>query len=186
MEACCSGLEMVAKRIVEYGGDLNCQPTNFGSTALMYACRRRLEGLVDYLIENGADVNLQSRNGKTALMEACRSGDLGCVKKCYLGGAQTGLSNRDGDDSMDIAVMYNHNNIADFLEFVHKSEVAKLILIEMKLPRKILVLFYDNGLTTTEACRSYVSHATDADYEKLGVDKTGVRMKFKAWSSINA
>jgi hypothetical protein len=59
-------LETVQRAIVN-GRDINEQDTDQGSTLLMEAVARGKEDVVGYLLDNGADVNIQDHDGVTAL-----------------------------------------------------------------------------------------------------------------------
>ena len=55
------------QRAIENGRDINEQDTDQGSTLLMEAVARGKEDVVGYLLDSGADVNIQDHDGVTAL-----------------------------------------------------------------------------------------------------------------------
>ena len=57
-----------AKELINNGADVNYQDESTGSTALMLACQYNFAGMVSFLIDHGANLNLQADNGTTALM----------------------------------------------------------------------------------------------------------------------
>ena len=59
-----------AKELINNGADVNYQDESTGSTALMLACQYNFADMVSFLVEHGADLNLQADNGTTALMAA--------------------------------------------------------------------------------------------------------------------
>ena len=59
-----------AKELINNGADVNYQDESTGSTALMLACQYNFPDMVSFLLEHGADLNLQADNGTTALMAA--------------------------------------------------------------------------------------------------------------------
>jgi len=61
-----------AKELINDGADVNYQDESSGSTALMLACQYDFVEMATFLIEHGADLNLQSKNGQTALMASAR------------------------------------------------------------------------------------------------------------------
>jgi len=62
------------KKLVAGGADVNFQNEELmgleGGTALILSCMYNFTDIAEYLIENGADVNLQANNGTSALMGA--------------------------------------------------------------------------------------------------------------------
>ena len=53
----------------------------FGDTPLLIACKRSSMKMVDFLLENGANVRLKDRNGFTPAQVARDRGDLDIFKK---------------------------------------------------------------------------------------------------------
>ncbi|KAK3080043.1 hypothetical protein LTS18_003268 [Coniosporium uncinatum] len=63
----------VAARMIEMGVDVESRTTNAQETALAIAARRNLVGLVEYLCDQGADLNALDRWGWTPLLRAIES-----------------------------------------------------------------------------------------------------------------
>ncbi|KAK3079508.1 hypothetical protein LTS18_004691 [Coniosporium uncinatum] len=63
----------VAARMIEMGVDIESRTTNAQETALEIAARRNLVGLVEYLCDQGADLNALDRWGWTPLLRAIES-----------------------------------------------------------------------------------------------------------------
>jgi ankyrin repeat protein len=59
-----------AKELVKGGVDVNYQDPSSGSTALMLACGYNFADMARFLVEHGADLNRQDKQGQTALMIA--------------------------------------------------------------------------------------------------------------------
>jgi ankyrin repeat protein len=64
-----------ARELVKQGVDVNYQDASNGSTALMMACQYNFAEMAKFLIDHGADLNLQTKNGQTALMAAAGSSE---------------------------------------------------------------------------------------------------------------
>lgn len=61
-----------AKELIKGGVDVDYQDEYSGSTALILSCGYNFVDMAKFLIEHGANLNLQDRNGQTALMAAAR------------------------------------------------------------------------------------------------------------------
>ena len=66
-----SGVD-VLKLLVDHGEGVNAT-NDCGFTPLMCACRRGKLEQVEFLLENGAQVNVETQSGKTALVVLCQS-----------------------------------------------------------------------------------------------------------------
>ena len=160
-----------------------------GRTALMRACRYDQPQTAQLIVNKGANLDIQSEEGWTALLLTChdpeeqhhtKEGMLSCLKICYAGGARTDLVHKGQKrDALALAKVNKRNDIVDFLSFVLHSELAKVIVNELKFSRSILVALYDNGLMTAQDCQTFVSTAPDGDYEKLGLGRMEAKLKFK-------
>jgi ankyrin repeat protein len=91
--------------------------SRFGNTALLYAANYGYFNIVEYLIENGADVNIRNINGWTPLMYASRDGYFNIVKCLVENGAKLDIINPIHDcDALSYAETNNHNDIAKYLK----------------------------------------------------------------------
>lgn len=70
---------------------------------------------VELLLKNGADVNIQDKNGWTALMLSIREGHIIVVKVLLKNGADVNLKNSDGKAAIDYAKLGNHTRIVELL-----------------------------------------------------------------------
>jgi len=59
--------------------DINQVIYKNGETILFYECRRRNKDLIEYLVENGADINKENEFGEIPLFYSCRSGNKSIV-----------------------------------------------------------------------------------------------------------
>ncbi len=69
------------KRLVEAGHDVNQRDGWMATIPLMYAAMRGHTDCVEYLLQNGAQLDLKDRDGKTALHLAADGGHLEVIKK---------------------------------------------------------------------------------------------------------
>ena len=68
------------------------------------------------LLDAGADLNVQDKNGDTALHWACMSGKIQAVKLLINAGADINCKNHEGDNCFDAAVKQDHHDIAKYLK----------------------------------------------------------------------
>jgi hypothetical protein len=83
--------------------------TNYGSTALMIACRGGHLECARALIDAGAAVDVVDINGLTALMKACVFGQYECTRALIDAQADLELTNRDGKNALMIACESPHS-----------------------------------------------------------------------------
>ena len=98
------------EKYLENGGDIN-QQSSAGETLLMHSVVKNNLLMLNYLLENGADPNIQARNGWTCLIIAAHyhlsgnskikyesSSELGVISKLIESGANWNLvTDNDGD-----------------------------------------------------------------------------------------
>jgi ankyrin repeat protein len=70
---------------------------------------------VQYLLDQGADVNARERGGRTALTEAAFSGNSSVIKELILRGADVNVIS-DAGTALDIAIQANHAPSSDLLK----------------------------------------------------------------------
>ena len=71
---------------------------------------------VQYLLDQGADVNARERGGRTALTEAAFSGSNPVIKELILRGADVNAVS-DAGTALDVATQANHAPVIDLLKY---------------------------------------------------------------------
>ncbi len=86
------------------GANINYQDKKNGNTALMYASLKGYEDMVKFLLDKGANVNIQNNVGDTALSFAVLKGYEDIVKLLLDSGVNVNIQNNDGDTVLLFAV----------------------------------------------------------------------------------
>jgi len=106
------------KRCIKNGIDVNFQ-YDLGVTVLMYASYNGEIEIVKYLIDNGANINLQSKHdgkyGFSALTEASRNGHIEVVKYLIDNGADINLQINYGYTALIEASRNGHIEVIKYL-----------------------------------------------------------------------
>lgn len=118
-----------------------------GVPLLCLAARENHRSVVSFLIEHGADVNLQSEDrGNSALMDAVSKSNIDMVHDLIAAGADVNLLSKDGQSALVLAVGKNDVPMAKVL-----LEAGADIDAADKLgfsARKYAKLFHDPSMTT--------------------------------------
>lgn len=97
------GILLLDKAIKE-GLSINSQD-NFGNTALMNAIEKKYYNMVNFLLKNGADVNICDKNGQSALHRTCINysdpSDSDCVYTIINQNVHTGIKDINGNTPID-------------------------------------------------------------------------------------
>ena len=90
---------------------------NFHSygTALINEVRSGNLEIVQYLVENGANINAKNDSGSTALMIASYEGKFEVVEYLIEKGANVNAKNNDGLTALDCATIYFKNEISSLM-----------------------------------------------------------------------
>ncbi len=106
---------IVKMLISEFGANANCKSVD-GETPLIVACRWEYDGgveLVNFLIENGANVNERDYNDNTALHCAVSIGEMDTILSLLRHGANPNMVDHNGNTPLHTAAIQNdyHNYI---------------------------------------------------------------------------
>jgi ankyrin repeat protein len=98
----------VVKFSVENLLDLNVQIPKL--TALHYAAEEGCFKVVEFLIDEGININIINSYGSTALHNAAYQGDLEIIRFLLEKGANPRIRNKDGKNPRDVAVLRSRHN----------------------------------------------------------------------------
>lgn len=111
-----------AKWLIERGARINSTGRQW--SPLHYAVFAGHGEVVDYLIEQGADIEARSTNGSSVLMMAIYEGRADLARKLIEKGADRTVKNDWGDGALDWAMRYNHLNIAKMVANPEEFNIA--------------------------------------------------------------
>jgi len=99
------GNVQILRKVMDRGLTTLNKKDRFGRTALMYAAANPTAdmGILEQLIEKGANVQAADNTGKTALMYAAEGGDIGKVRLLLAAGANASVQTQDGKTAADFA-----------------------------------------------------------------------------------
>lgn len=99
MMAALRGRLDLAKQLVSRGAKINLK----GWTPLHYACSGPDNGVADWLLSQGADIDARAPNGSTPLMMAVRYAPIATAELLLAKGANARLSHENGNTAADFA-----------------------------------------------------------------------------------
>jgi ankyrin repeat protein len=102
--------------LVDTGININAVDHLWGSTPLMVAVGANKSTIVNYLIDIGANINLQDFEGKTALMIATNDSLVDMVKKLLAAGSEKNLKDVDDNTALDLAIARKNRYVATLLQ----------------------------------------------------------------------
>jgi ankyrin repeat protein len=109
--------EQAARLLVSSGADLENLPYHY--TPLAYAAYRGNERVVSFLIQRGASVNADARDGgtyvNTPLMMAAIQGHESIARSLLRAGADADIRVYGGHTAAEFAAKYNHRSLANLL-----------------------------------------------------------------------
>jgi ankyrin repeat protein len=91
-------------RVLKDMGVQTSQPDTLNQTPLYYAAREGKNQLIDFLIENGCNVNHIDTYGQTPIFYACREGRMDAIKQLVGYGADPDLVDNNGQTPMYYAI----------------------------------------------------------------------------------
>ena len=111
--ACFFGHPALVKLLVEKGADVNQASTNDWRVQPLHAAiAARDHEIIEYLLQNGADVNARQQHDFTPLHAAAQNGDADLIKVLLEHRADINATTASGETAMDIALKSNHTEAA--------------------------------------------------------------------------
>ena len=110
------------KWLVARGARINAPPRQW--SPLHYAVFAGHRPVVDYLMEQGADINALSTNGSSVLMMAIYEGREELARMLIEKGAERSFRNDWGDGALEWAMRYNQLNIARMITNPEEFNIA--------------------------------------------------------------
>lgn len=109
-----------ARRLIELGANVNAGQdggvNEVGSTALMYASRTKENAaMVNFLINQGAEIDVADEHGKTALMQAAWYGRIENIVALIDAGANHKLVSSRGLSALDYATQMDRQKAKSYL-----------------------------------------------------------------------
>lgn len=104
------------KITLKNGADINYHDEGGGKTALCYAAELGTDGVIEYLLDHGADIEVKVVDQWTPLIFAAWEGHKECLEMLYRRGANINyVCPSDGKTALHYAVQHGNMNAAIFL-----------------------------------------------------------------------
>ena len=175
----------IAKYLLQQGANANqCVNGYPGLTPLCLACQKGFETVVEVLLDAGADMDRESRDGSFPLFSAVRGGSLPVVKILIKRGADLNKRN-NGQTARDAALRSGRGDIVGYIDFSPKvprrvdgKEFVEAVCAQRE--RKagdILVDCAKDECDWLELKASFYVSASDPDLEKRETVAEAERMR---------
>lgn len=107
-------LEWFSEQIKTKGPDLT---DSNGFTPLMYCIQNDRNEMIDFLLDQNANINKQNKAGNTALFYAvfCSKNKIDIIEKLLNKGADMNLQNKSGISPLSLANTMANKNVANFM-----------------------------------------------------------------------
>lgn len=141
----------IVEELIKFGADLNAK-NSIGDNPLTLACTYRTES-VKALLNNGAKINVNGKDGKTPLSIAAERKDSSLIKLLLSRGANPNLRDLDGNSPISSA---NGNNeiilrlikAGGILSLIESTKMGKKSLVDYSIRRNVGIYERDeNGHT---------------------------------------
>lgn len=96
-------LDIVKRHLLENPDGINASDAKDGLTYAHLAAFAGFFNSLEYLVTNGANINITSKDGDTPLHLACLTKKMDCIRLLLKHGAKTLVRNKSGNFSFDIA-----------------------------------------------------------------------------------
>jgi len=106
-----SGQLNILKLLLRSGAQVNLIAEDRGSTALLDSAIERNKDMVKILIEAGADVNIQSKDGQTALVVVVGAGDEELAEMLVKAGADPDIKDALGVSARKYATIFSNSKM---------------------------------------------------------------------------
>ncbi|XP_078061366.1 ankyrin repeat domain-containing protein 10a isoform X1 [Mustelus asterias] len=162
-------------QLVQAGVGVNIATSRFAQTpAHIAAFGGHPQGLL-WLIQAGADYNIQDVVGETPVHKAARSGSLDCLNVLVSHGAKTDLRNANGLTAAELALAQGFHQCSQFLCSVQNHQLNGFYTngIASNLYRDNLITDGLNGYTGTNRKRSH-EESEHCGIKKPRIDDMGV------------
>ncbi|KAL8356455.1 hypothetical protein RB601_001653 [Gaeumannomyces tritici] len=114
--ACQEGLPRLLRAILQTASQADVNLKNsYGNTPLSLAASNGYEGIVQLLLENGANIDLADIGGRTPLLEAASEDHEGVVQLLLEGGADANLTDTGGETPLLRAAAGGYEGIVQLL-----------------------------------------------------------------------
>ena len=102
------------KEAIKYGGNI-IDDTPTDTSYILLAAREKQWHVVDYLIDEKADLNKSNRYGWSLLHEMCKNAEIPLIKKVITSGGYLNAKDEWGDSPLMIAIKAKRENLIDYL-----------------------------------------------------------------------
>lgn len=139
-----------SKRLLEQGMKVDAHDNSMGIAPLHCAAYRGNDEMVEFLLQNGADINAVTQDGNTALHLATEQGQRKVIKLLLSRRANSQIMNRQGATSLQLAVgttndettvpLLAKNKVSVDVQNIRTGDTALHLSIKYRRPRILLFL----------------------------------------------
>jgi len=110
------GYSQFIPRLISWGADINRMAHDRANTPIMEAASKGLIDVIQLLIENGAELNHQSKSGQTALILAVGNGQIDAARMILEAGANFSFKDHLGMSAQKYASLYGYQDLLELME----------------------------------------------------------------------
>ncbi len=108
--------DAMLRYLVEQGADLSVRDTHFGRTALHFCAEQGMYSTIEYLLDQGMDINAQDYDKNTPLHLAVDSHKKKAIRLLLEKGSDLNVKNQKGYFPLDMAIEYTKNGLFNMLK----------------------------------------------------------------------